>query len=344
MTLPVRKPANWRGLLRWLPGVIISILAFVVLFRLARFEDLSSTLRLIKWPYVALAIVLTVVSLGTRAQAWRTLIGEHRLTFWRSFFGISEGYLLNNILPLRAGEIGRAVFIGRATGLGPFFILSTIVIERAFDIAMAAVLLLLTLPLALSFEWAKPIAIIALVAVAAGLFGVFLAARNRVVVNNWLHKRFGRFAFFNHTLSRWIDSVLQGFASLTSFRQFAMSLFWIAVSWVIWVVMYWEMLRMIIPTAPLWWAAFADAVLAMGIAVPSAPGSLGVFEASMVGALSILGVETATALAYALLMHLIQYVATGVLGLIGLIREGQSLSSIFSTVTHQPGESIESHG
>ena len=69
----------------------------------------------------------------------------------------------------------------------------------------------------------------------------------------------------------------------------------------------------------------------MGVALPSAPAALGVFEASIVGALSILGVS-AGALGFALLMHLFQFVITAILGIIGLIQEGRSISSLLSDV------------
>jgi hypothetical protein len=338
MTHAEPKQAVWRGIVRWLPGVVISIAAFVVLFRFVSWEDITATFKVVQWQVVLLAAGLTVISLGTRAQAWRILLGERHLTLGRAYLGISEGYLLNNILPFRAGEVGRAVFIGRATGMGPFFVLSTIVIERSFDIAMAAILLLLTLPLALGFGWAKPIAIGALAAVIAGLVALFWAARKRLQVMTWLDSKLGRWSFFRNRLSHWVDSVLQGFSALTSLRQLLLSLFWIGLSWLIWVLMYWVVLRMVVPEAPIWWAAFADSVLAMGIAVPSAPGSLGVFEAAMVGALSLLGVDSSISLAYAILMHLIQYVVTGIFGVIGLIKEGQSFSSLLSSVTRQPQE------
>jgi hypothetical protein len=62
--------------------------------------------------------------------------------------------------------------------VSPLHVLSTIVIERAFDLAMAAILLLTTLPLALGMAWARPVAIITLVVVISGLIALYLVARN----------------------------------------------------------------------------------------------------------------------------------------------------------------------
>jgi hypothetical protein len=107
-------------------------------------------------------------------------------------------------------------------------------------------------------------------------------------------------------------------------------LFWIALSWAIWVFMYYIMLTAIAPQAQYWWAAFADGVLALGIAIPSAPSAVGVFELTMGGALMALGIQQDFALGYALAMHFLQVAVTGVLGMWGLAQEGRTLSSILS--------------
>ncbi len=164
----------WRNARRWLPGAIISLIALVTVFRLASWNDLKLAFTTIQPLYLLVAVVISVVSLGTRALAWRVLL-KYRATFKQSFFIICEGYFLNYILPLRAGEIGRAVFMGETSGLGPFHVLSTIVIERAFDLAMASGLLLATLPLVLGVSWARPVAILTMLLVIGGLLCLYLA-------------------------------------------------------------------------------------------------------------------------------------------------------------------------
>ena len=106
-------------------------------------------------------------------------------------------------------------------------------------------------------------------------------------------------------------------------------------SWFSWVVIYNVMVRQILPSAPLWAGAFVGAILALGAAIPSAPASLGVYEASMVAALVVLGSSEANALAYAFIMHFLSFVSVGVFGIWGLIREGQSLRSLTSNINFQ---------
>jgi uncharacterized protein (TIRG00374 family) len=68
---------------------------------------------------------------------------------------------------------------------------------------------------------------------------------------------------------------------------------------------------------------------ALGAAVPSAPAGLGVFEGFTVGALSLVGVDPAKGLAFAILAHLISFTFSNIMGVIGLIREGESISSLY---------------
>lgn len=326
--MSAQKKDFWRGAGRWLPGVLISVVALFVVLRLSSWEDISLAFEAVRPANLAIAAILTVLSLGTRAVAWRVLL-EGRASLKQAFFTINIGYLLNNLFPLRAGELGRAVFMGRAIGLSPFQVLSTIVIERAFDLVMAATLLLTTLPLALGMAWAHSVAWITLGLVSAGLVALYFVARNTGRVMQWVERVAGRWQLVKkHVLPR-LESILKGFAVLTHPSQFVLSFFWIAISWGIWVIIYYVMLLTIAPNAPLWWAAFVNAVLAMGIALPSAPSALGIFEASIVGALAILGVS-AGAIGYAFLMHIFQVALTGLLGFWGLLQQGRSLTNLFA--------------
>jgi glycosyltransferase 2 family protein len=319
-----------RNLLRWLPGLFISIVALVLVFRLANKNDFTKAFEALQPINLLIAVVLTVISLGARAMAWRTLL-EGKTSLSKSFFTINIGYLLNNIFPLRAGEIGRAIFMGRSSGLGTLHVISTIVIERAFDVAIAAITLLSTLTLVSGMEAARPVAMVTLVLVLLGLLALYLAARYYLWIQTWVERLAHRWNWFNRLVLPRIGSLLEGLQVLTSPARFFQALFWMVVCWLLAFVSYWEMLLSISPTSPLWHGAFVDSVLAMGIAIPSAPGAIGIFEASITAAVNILGV-TVGAIGYAFLMHLFAYILTGILGFWGLMSEGRSLSSAMAEI------------
>lgn len=320
--------AGWKKTLRWLPGILISLAAIFLVSRLIHWDELGPALHLFAWYHLAAMVGLTLVFLFLRALVSRVLLsGLPSLA--DAFWAINQGYLLNNILPFRLGEVGRAVLLGQRIGKPTAQILSTIVIERVLDIGIAAGMLLSTLPLALNMAWAKPAATVMLVIVAAGMVGLYLAAKYHEPVGNWVDRSGSRWSFSRKWAAPQIKSLLNGLGALTNPRLFLTALGLLLTSWVVAVGVYWLGLKAINPAAPLWWGLFTDALLALGIAIPSAPASLGTFEAAVVGALAILGVGQTVGLAYAITVHFVQIVVTGILGLVGLARQGRSIGGVF---------------
>jgi uncharacterized protein (TIRG00374 family) len=330
----------WRNVRRWLPGAIISAVALFLVFRVVTFQDLGKAFASVKLPYLIIAILISIVSMIIRGGAWKVLLGN-KPSITQCFFIINEGYLLNNLFPLKAGEIGRAVFMGKAINVSPFHVLSTIVIERSFDLIFAATLFLSTLPLALGMDWARPAGIATLILMIALMATLYLMARFTGQVHAIALKIGGHWKLFQRYVIPQIDSLLDGLSALTNLRQFLLSLALIGATWVTWISIYYVMIISIAPTVPVWWAMFADSLLALGVALPSAPAGLGVYEAALVLALTILGIAQPTALATAIILHFMQFGLTGIFGFWGILRERQSLGSMFSSIRIQQTKPTE---
>ena len=100
------------------------------------------------------------------------------------------------------------------------------------------------------------------------------------------------------------------------------------------MIYYFAMIQ-VVPGSPFWTGAFIAAVLALGVAIPSAPAALGVFEAAFTGAVVLIGGSASTGFAYALVLHLIQFVMVGILGIWGIYRDGTSLSAFIGEVMNK---------
>jgi glycosyltransferase 2 family protein len=325
------KSTLWRQVWRWLPGVIISIIALIVLFRLVSWHELAQAFSSLS-PLVILAgVVLTILSTLARTQTWRILLGE-RASFSQTFHILNIGFLLNNILPLRSGELGRAVLMGRSSRLGTFHVISTIVIERSYDLAIAATFILTTLPLALGIEWARPLAITVLGFVILGLFSLYLLARFNERVSQWITKIGARNPFLKRVVAPRIQSLLEGLQALTSARKMVESVFWILMTWILYVFVTALFLAAFVPNPPFWWAIYLNGAVALGVAVPAGPGNIGVYEASVVGALSILHVSASQALAFALAIHSMNWITMSLLGIMGLSQLGYTLADVSSKI------------
>ncbi len=324
------KTSGWKQLLRWLPGVLISLIAIYAVLKFIKVDDLKMAFQTVKPSLIVILILIQSAGLLIRGKAWQVILGQG-VDYKTAFFGVNIGYFLNNVLPFRAGELGRSFFVGRRTGKGTFYVLSTIVIERAFDIVFAASFVILTLPFLIGMDWIKPVATIVLVLVFAALLALFFLARNKEKVIDWTNRITKPGKLMNWILPR-IQNIIDGFSLLTKPTQFLFSLMWITISWAVWALVDYFLLEAILPGAPIWQCLFLAGVMALGVAIPSAPSALGVFEASFVAAMAILGAPSGTSLAYALIMHLVQFFTIAIFGVWGLIREGMGFSKILSTI------------
>ncbi len=326
---------NWKKqVTRWLPGLVISAIAIYAIVHFTRGQHIGEALKTVKIGFILLLIVLTLLSLIARSIAWRTILGN-KISLVNSFFGICEGYFLNNIFPLRVGELGRALLVGRSSGLGTLHVLSTILIERAFDIVFAASIILLTLPMVVGSDWIKPIAFTAFVVILVGLIFLFLISVKRDKFQAWLQTRNFRLGFIKNRILPQVSKIMDGLSALVHPGQFLLSVFWIGVTWLLWVLLYYCTIVQLVPSAPLWWGAFTSGLIALGVAIPSAPASVGVYEATILGAFALLGISSGSALAYAIVLHLAQIFVTTLFGLWGMVRDGQKLSTLLDSLVNR---------
>lgn len=323
------QPRRGGSYLKMLIGLALSVVAIWLLSRIVDWGDVARIIQTVSPLYILLTTILTILFIFIRAVGWRTLLME-RASLKDVFLAICAGYLVNNILPFRAGEVARAFLIANRAELSTMRVLSTIVIERMFDLGFAAIWLLATLPLALRMDWAKTVATVTLIIIVAGFLLMFVAAIKRDMVQRWLNALGQRWPWFDKAIKPMLSSILDGLSVITNIKRFLTSLLAVGTSWLVAAVVYGSVLYDFVESAKPWWGAFANATLAMGIALPAAPASLGVFEGAIVGALSILKVDNNTALAYAIFMHVMQIVTTGILGAVALAYFGTSLRTIFN--------------
>jgi glycosyltransferase 2 family protein len=313
---------------RWLPGALISILLITGILYFVDFREMLEAIRSANYLILVLALPLSFVWMGIRAIVWRTLL-RNRATYRDVLLTVGEGYLLNNFLPFRLGEIGRAFLISRKSSLQFMEALPTIVIERAVDLAYSAAILLVSLPFVVGAEGAGQIGLIVGALVLFGLVVLYLLARNRQWALNLFHQFSQRWPGLQKIGGGFIEAFLEGLAVLTDGWLFARFLFWMTVNWFIAIVSYFMIIRAFFPNAQYIWGFFGLGVAAFGNAIPSLPGAIGTFEGAFGGALTILTGDQSTALAAALAGRLYMYISAITLGLIGLASEGQTLSGIY---------------
>lgn len=314
---------------RWLPGALISLVLIAAIIYFVDFPTMWNAIRTADYRIIAVAAMLSFLWMLIRAKVWKTLLRD-KPTYKDVLFTTAEGYLLNNFLPFRLGEIGRAFLLSRKSGGLKFSeILPTIVIERVVDLAFSAAILLAALPFVVDAEGSERIAYIVGGIVLIGLVMMYVLARNNQWALDVFHKLSARFPSLQKIGGSFLESFFQGLSVLTDGWRFLRFLFWMTINWFVALVAYYLIALAFFPQAQPEWTLFILGAAAFGGAIPALPGAVGTFEGAVSAALTIFTGDQSTSLAVALTARLYNYLNSGVIGTIGLMTEGQTLSGVY---------------
>ena len=319
----------WQSAKSWLPGLVISAVCIILILYFVDLRQLAAAIQQADVRWLVLSVVVGVIWLVVRSMVWRTLLRE-KASFRTTFLTINEGYLLNNFLPFRLGELGRAFLLSRKSDLTFMEILPTIVIERIIDVAFSAIILLGAIPFVPgASDTVKRTASIAGGLVVVGLVTMYLLARNRVWALGVFDRLSLRWPVVQRLGGNILRSFLEGLAILTDGWLFLRVLFLMAIDWGLAVVQFQAIVLAFFPNAQVVWTMFGLGAVAFGGAVPALPGGVGTYEAALAGALTLVTQDSARSLAAAITAHLLAYLVAGVLGIYALSTEGETLSGVY---------------
>jgi glycosyltransferase 2 family protein len=316
---------DWK---RWLPGAVISIGLIAVFLYFVDLGEMVEAVRNANYLFLGIAMVIGFLWMAIRAQVWRTLL-RNRASYMNVFWTVGEGYILNNFLPFRLGEIGRAFLLSRKSDMKFMEILPTIVIERAMDLGYSAIVLLAAIPFVVGAEGAERIGVIVGVVILLGFVMLYILARSNKWALDLFHKLSARWPVLQRAGGSFLESFFAGLSVLTDGWLFLRFIFWMTLNWATAVVSYYFIIRAFFPETLVTWAMFGLGAAAFGGAIPSLPGAVGTFEGAFGGALVLLTGNESASFAAALTGRLYNYINSGVIGGIGLAREGQTLSGIY---------------
>lgn len=312
----------------WLPGALVSIALIGAILYFVDLGKMVNAVRGANYGMLAASFALSFIWMALRAKVWHTLLRD-RPTFVNTFFIEGEGYLLNAFLPFRLGELGRAFLISRKAKLQFGEVLPTIVIERVVDLGITAAILLASLPFVVGAESSGKIGYIVGGIVLFGLALMYALARNNQWALNLFHKLSARWPSLQRFGGGFLESFFAGLGVLTDGRLFVRFLFWMIVNWGVAVAAYYLMIRAYFPDAQFIWTFFALGAVAFGGSIPALPGGVGTADGAITAALTLLTGDESTAFAVALTVRLYNYFNSGVIGGIGLAREGETLGGVY---------------
>ncbi len=320
---------------KWVSGAIAMLFTLCLLYWSLR--DLSpaalgQTLRQIQpfWLLVGFVAYLGVFVL--RAWRWGLLLAADGWPgrFRDRFDAFFVGYAANSILPASAGEVVRAVLLNRLAQVPTQTALGSVFGEKLMDVLVVFVLLALALARQPKLAEQLPLGLMA--GAIGGLVGLFwiLARYPQPVVAGvgrgltWVGLERWR-SPLQHTLS----GLLSGLSIYRQPLRFLGALGASTLSWLLNGVTYWAVLMALGITSPGWLGAIAtQSLTAFAIALPSSPGFVGPFEAAVRLGLGLYDVGATEAIAAALVLRLLMYGITPLVGLAIALRLGLSRADL----------------
>jgi uncharacterized protein (TIRG00374 family) len=279
-----------------------------------------------------LAVAAATGTFPVRAIRWRLILRDANggplpwLPLWHA---TTIGFMANNLLPARAGEVARGYVASRQLPVRFTTALATIGVERIFDALVMLGLMAVAIATP-SFPAHARVGGRSLPAVATSAAVLFCAllVLALVIVHRpapWLRlfeRATGRLlpARFAERSSRAAEGIVAGLSVLKNPGRFFGVVIWSLVLWLINAAAFAICFRAFGLQVPLEAALLLQGIIGFGVAVPSTPGYAGVFEAATLLTLQLYGVDSSLAVSYALTYHLTTFLPITLLGLWSLSR------------------------
>jgi glycosyltransferase 2 family protein len=268
---------------------------------------------------LAVSMVCSTASLLFRAIRWRILLTvDRKIGLWPVFCSNMAGYLGNNFLPARAGEVVRSTMISTQTGAPAAEVLTTALAERLMDVIVLVswtpiVLWTMTDPPKWMAEAARPAAVIA----AAGA----LALITLPFCGSLIERIIARLPLpegLKTRLIQLVEHVLTGIRTFHDWGRFGRFVVFTAVIWSLDAFTSILVARALSLSLGIGAALLLLTGLGLGSALPSTPGYVGIYQFVAVGVLVPFGFSKGDALAYILVVQVLSYLVVLFWGLLGL--------------------------
>ncbi|MDA8132429.1 MAG: lysylphosphatidylglycerol synthase transmembrane domain-containing protein [Elusimicrobia bacterium] len=312
-------------------GFAVSALLLWLALRNIEFGSLAGIYARMEPLYLLPVAAVALAELLARGARWRLLLlpSSPSVKLSDAFKLEAAGLALNNILPLRLGELVRATFAARVFSIPVVTVLATILVERLLDV----IVLFLLFAAAAEFGgitgglFAYNGLMWTLVAgVAAGIAALIFS--DELVAHAWFSGFFARFPRVRAVFER----VAMGVKGLHTFRSGSLIFLFAALQWLFDALNFWLLARAFGLGGTI--DAFRSVALifagAAAASVPGMPGYFGNYELVLVKVLKGWGVQEGVGFAFVSCMHVFIYVFITLLGVAFIYQMGQSLGRVWS--------------
>jgi uncharacterized protein (TIRG00374 family) len=291
-----------------------------------RWRDVVESVRNVDGVLLLLVVAANACMMAVKAIRLRLLLGPRRASFGFCFLALLTSSAINNVAPLRGGDVARLWMLSRNAGISKAAAIGVTVVEKLVDLVSLAALVMVVALFVSPQRWAEYAAPIVLGAGVALLAVLWFSARHKARmahVEADSREPWGRLGSRMRALG---ERFALGVTTLRKPGTLSSVLALSLLAWVCEMVMVTLCARALgIPIG----LALGPVILLginLAIAVPSAPASTGPFEGATVVVLTLAGIAKGPALAFALTYHAIQVIPVTLAGLAVASHLGIALS------------------
>ena len=307
-------PRNF--LIRAVAGVAVSLVALWLVLRSVDLQETADVLRTADWRWIGVVAVFLCIDLAVRTLRWQRLLAPiAHVPYGHTLGYLLVGYLANNILPARIGELVRSHYAGDREGISRSTTLGTIVVERVVDLVTVVAIASVSI-LVLSVRGIVASAVLAGAAV-AGLLAVALAigiAAHRLPGAERIAAWAERYPRVRSAVARLRDGLKVAGKPRTLIEALLLS----AIAWGATILGFAAAGQSIAVQLTIGQAALLASGVALASAVPAGPASLGTFELAAVALGNAVGLDSTQSFAIGLIAHVTILAITSAGGLVGL--------------------------
>jgi glycosyltransferase 2 family protein len=329
---------RWRRTVLTVVAFAITIALLYWALRGTSLSEVMGHLRAARPGPLILAVVVATATFLLRTIRWRILLRaqDGGPVAWSALWhSTAMGFMANNTLPLRLGELVRTYAASRLGRIPLTAAFSSIAVERALDALTLVGLLAVAL-----FQAGLPADTVVSTAVgeirldrvvtrAGILCAVVFAGALFVVLFPLAAERLVRLLVpFKRLAERvvgLIEGIRQGLGALGSPARLAGAVFWSIALWLLNALSFYIAFAAFGIQVGFAGALLVQSLLTFGIAAPSTPGYFGIFELVVAAALALFSVPADVGVAYGITYHITTFIPITLLGLWSLARTGLSV-------------------
>jgi len=299
-------------------------------------QDLSAlwmSLVQVQWLWIVPGIVIYFLGIWLRGVRWRILMLPFAsVSSLRLSIVILIGFTVNNVLPLRLGEIVRAVALRRSDGVPIPATLATILIERVLD--MVALCGLMTIVYLVAKDqmdgWIEVVSYFCATVTAVGAVGlIVLLLIPRRLLDRLLAFGTSLATRVHQKLGEVVASCVDGVRALEDPRSLLGVVSLSILCWIAELGIYVCTMMAVGFDSGIWSLIAGMVVANLATVLPSSPGYVGTFDVLLKHLLTdTFGVAETVASAYTLLTHAVLLIPVVVVGLMLLSWEDLSLRGL----------------